>query len=93
LASPWQVVSPAAPLPHPAQVLSWQVPGTQTPALQMCPVPYSFVHWVSPAAPALQAPQLNCVCEPQIVPVAAQSPFTRQLPATQEPESHTWFAP
>ena len=107
MASPWQVVSPAVPLPHPVQVcddraqtwpvpqpvLSWQVPVTQTPPLQMWPAPYSFAHCVSPAAPALQAPQANCVCAPQIVPVAAQSPLTRQLPAMQEPALQTWFAP
>ena len=42
---------------------------------------------------ALQAPQVNGVCAPQIVPVVAQSPLTRQLPAMQEPALQTWFAP
>jgi hypothetical protein len=103
-ASLWQV---ASLLPHPVQVcddrsqtwpvpqpaLSWQVPVTQTPLLQMWPVPYSLAHCVSPAAPALHAPHVKDVCEPQIVPVVAQSPFTRQLPAMQAPALQTWFEP
>ncbi len=100
------MASPAVPLPHPVQVcddksqtwpvpqpaLLWQLPATQTPPLQMWPLPYSLAQSASAFAPP-QAPQKSGVCSPQIVPVAAQSPFTRQLPALHELALQTWFAP
>ena len=62
-------------------VVVWQLPVMQTPPLQRYPVPYSLVQSVS----IVHAPQ-NIVPVLQMVPPAAQSPFTRQLPETQAPE-------
>src|SRR5579884_3629244 len=100
------MLSPLLPLPQPVQVcdvrsqtwpalqppLSWQVPATQAPPLQMWLAPYSLTHWASALVP-LQAPQVNGVCDPQMRPVAAQSPLVKQLPATQAPALQTWSVP
>ena len=79
------------PLPVHSVEVSWQSPATHWPARQMCIAPYwvSFLHWVSPAVPAVQATQA-WLTHSWLLPHSAE---LLQAPEMHAPADQTWFVP